>query len=146
MLVICIAVAMAAPSLRGWNRGSQHRDAADQILTLTRYARTQAIADAKTYRLNVDTQKGTCWLTMQDGQNFVNHDTNLGIVFTIPDGARLQLIDAQGTPLQSVDFYPSGRAQIGQIRLTSSNNDVTTIECATPAEGYAVATAQEQSR
>ncbi|MDB4966667.1 MAG: hypothetical protein JWN44_2356, partial [Myxococcales bacterium] len=47
MLVITIAIAVVAPTLRGWSRGSHLRDTAEQFVTLTRLARTQAASSAQ---------------------------------------------------------------------------------------------------
>jgi Tfp pilus assembly protein FimT len=146
MAVICMALAIAAPSLSNWNHGSHQRDAVDQILALTRYARTQAVTNATTYRLNIDKSAGRYWLTMQDGQEFVALGNDMGQVFNVPDGARLELSQDQGPAIDLVEFYPSGRTQAARIRLTSSIGEITTIECAMPAEGFQVATAQVSTR
>lgn len=146
MVIVCTALAMAAPNLRNWNRGQQQRDAADQIVALTRYARTQAVADANTYRLNVDTQTGRYWLTMQDGQQFINLGAEMGREFQVPDGSRLELMSADGPPTTTVDFYPTGRTQLARLRLTSNTGEVTEIACTAPAEGFVVQTAAQQSQ
>ena len=44
--------------MSGWGRGSRLRDAGDQVLALTRWARAQAIASSTVHRLNVDPQTG----------------------------------------------------------------------------------------
>ena len=43
LIILCVALAVTAPSLSGWNRGSKSRDAGEQFLALTRWARTQAL-------------------------------------------------------------------------------------------------------
>src|ERR1041385_6637144 len=68
MVIFCIVMALAAPSLRGFWAGRQTRDAADQILTLTRWASSQAAADSQVYRLNLDTEARTYVVTSQDGE------------------------------------------------------------------------------
>src|SRR4051812_41387822 len=83
LVIISTAMAIAAPSLGGWNRGSKLRDAGDQFLAVARYARTQALANAQTYRLNIDPAGGRYWLTAQEGQGFVNLGNEFGRMFSL---------------------------------------------------------------
>src|SRR6185503_3394053 len=78
MVIITLALAMAAPSLGGWGRAAKLRDTGDQFLAVTRWARSQAIADAQIYRLNLDTSAGTYWLTTQQGEQFVELGNSFG--------------------------------------------------------------------
>src|SRR5580765_396353 len=71
LLILCIAAAASAPSLVGWGRASAVRDAGDQFLSVARWARTQALAESTVYRLNVDANSGTYWVTVQQGMNYV---------------------------------------------------------------------------
>src|SRR3954464_4283125 len=70
LLIIGTVLAMASPSLRGWSRGSKIRDAGEQFLSVARYGRAQAVADARMYRLQVDAKSGTYQLLVQDGEQF----------------------------------------------------------------------------
>ncbi len=144
MAVICVTLALAAPSLSNWSRGSQQRDATDQLLALTRYARTEAITNATTYRLNIDKTAGHYWLTMQDGQEFVALGNTMGQVFSVPDGSRIDLAQEQAPAADIIDFYTSGRTQAARILLTNNIGEIITIECAMPAEGFQVASAPRQ--
>jgi Tfp pilus assembly protein FimT len=145
MVVILTAMAMATPSLRNWNRGQQQRDTVDQILALTRYAKSQAAANATTYRLNVEAPTGRYWLTMQDGQEFVQIGKDLGQVFELPAGMKLELLEAEGAAtITTVDFYSTGRSQTARLRLTNQIGDVTDIACLAPAQGFAVQTGDVQ--
>ena len=53
LVVISAALGIAAPSLSHWGRGQRLRDAGDEFLATVRWARAQAIANSRTYRLNV---------------------------------------------------------------------------------------------
>ena len=145
MVIICTALAMAAPSLRGWSRGSQLRDTGDQFLTLARWARASATADAKIYRLNVDAAAGKYWVTVQQGdQSFASVQSTFGRVYTMPEGLRIELTDLQGKPVDSVDFFPSGRTATGRVRIVGDQQTgAVAIECATPVDGYAYANGQQ---
>src|SRR3972149_3661562 len=54
MVILSTVLAMAAPSLRGFFASRQIQDAAAQILALTQFARSQAVSEGTTYRLNFD--------------------------------------------------------------------------------------------
>ena len=142
LLILCIAAAVAAPSLVGWGRASTVRDAGDQFLAVARWARTQALADSTVYRLNVDAQNGTYWVTVQDGMNFVAPGNEFGRVFQVPDGFSIAMTTVgqdQQQAMTSVDFLPTGRTQPARVRIGRSDNDAVNIECPTPAEGFRLA-------
>ena len=148
LVIICTALAMAAPSLRGWSRGSQLRDAGDQFLTIARWARASATAEAKIYRLNVDAAAGRYWVTVQQrDQQFVAAQSSFGRVYELPEGTRIELTDLQNKPVESVDFYPSGRVAPGRVRIAGppdSNAGVLNIECPTPVDNYAYTADSQQ--
>src|SRR3954471_5099811 len=104
MVLIVIILSIAAPSLRGWSRGSRLRDATDDFLSLTRYARTQAIAKSAICRVNVDPGSGRCWVSMQDGQKFTD-DPDEDAKRIAPSGYRVDVQVAQPTAPNAIDFY-----------------------------------------
>ena len=65
MVILSTVLAMAAPSLRGFFGSRKTNDTASQILSLTQFARSQAISEGIIYRLNFDTRERTYWLTAQ---------------------------------------------------------------------------------
>jgi prepilin-type N-terminal cleavage/methylation domain-containing protein len=159
MVIICVALAMAAPSLRGWSHGSQLRDAGDQFLTLARWARAHAASEARVHRLNVDAAGGKYWVTEQVGtrftsvqttqqdQQFASIPSTFGQVYTLPEGLRIQLTDLQDKTVDAVDIYPSGRMTPARVRISGSQETGSlTIECPTPTEGFSYANGQQQQQ
>ncbi len=138
MVIIAIALTLAAPKLRGWSRGRQLRDSADQFISLTRIARSQAAATGQIYRITIDSQNGTFQLSKQDGQNFVSETTDLGDLNRMPEGAQLQLIGQ--TQSNTIDFYPSGRTQETHVKFTSRQGETILVECLSAAEEFAINT------
>jgi prepilin-type N-terminal cleavage/methylation domain-containing protein len=138
MLVMTIAIGVAVPELRGWNRGARMRDTVDQILTLARMARTEAISTAQVHRLTVD-GSGRCYVSKQEGEQFVALGESRDAVLEMPDGVKVQMTDLQGGARDFVEFYPSGRMQTARIRVTMEDGGYeTVIECATSTEGFRV--------
>src|SRR4051812_36578627 len=137
MMIICVALAMAAPQLRGWNQGAKMRDAGDQVLALTKLARAQSIADSSVYRLTVNQDSGVVSLAVQQGENFVSVGTSVAAPVSMPTDFKVELTDPENKPLEAIDFYPTGRTQPGKLRITYGDNYIYEIECPSPAEGFA---------
>lgn len=136
MVILCIAMAISAPSLRGWSHGARLRDSAEQFLAAARYAHTQAIAQSKMHRLYVDPRAGSYWITVQDGEQFVGVGTDFGRVFTVSDGVEMQVSSPDATtPIEFIEFYPSGRSMPAVARFSDEAASYQVI-CRSPAEGY----------
>jgi len=136
LVVMATILAMAAPSLRGWSHGAQLRDAGEQFLAVTRWARAHAISEAQIHRMNVGPSRYQ--VTIQDGQNFVQIGSEFGRVFQIPENLHLQLTDQQNQPIDHVDFFPTGRTQPARVRISAADGDNVQLECSAPAEGFVV--------
>jgi prepilin-type N-terminal cleavage/methylation domain-containing protein len=149
MVILAAAASMVAPSLRGWSRGAKVRDAGDQFLALTRWARSESVANCQLYRINIDTRQGLYWVTVQDGQNFVSPGTEFGRIFSVPEGFQLIVTGAaaDNAAATAIDFAPSGRTQPMQVVIAGPDpNEIVRLECTTPAEGFRLVNPQEVVR
>jgi prepilin-type N-terminal cleavage/methylation domain-containing protein len=136
MVVLCAALAMVAPSLRGFLRGTSIGDTADQIVALTRWARSQAVADAMTYRWSHDSSARAHGLSRLEGQTFVPLGQEMGRAFFLPDGLELTLDLTAGLATQGIGFYPDGSADIATIRLRDLDGAEILIGTRTPTEDF----------
>lgn len=144
MVVICTVLAMAAPSLRGFFASRETSDAAAQIVALTQLARSQAVTQGRVYRLNMDVQEGTYWLTVQEGGAFENITSEFGRVFSLPSGTQVEWEGPpEGVSPYWINFYPDGRTQAGTIRLIGRHGDVVEIVCLSPTELFHVNVPEE---
>jgi type II secretion system protein H len=145
LAIIAIAVGMAVPRLHGFARGRQTAQCAEQMVALTRYARSQAITRGVPYRLNIDPGNGTYWLTVQqdDGQ-FVQFANNVGFQFKAPEGTRLNWNAPMQQDGQYIQFQPNGRVDPAEIQILSSDGQTYVIGCLSATEMYKVLTPQEQ--
>jgi Tfp pilus assembly protein FimT len=147
LVMVSVLMGVAAPSLRGFLAGSRSRDAANQLLSLTSWARARAIADCTIYRLVIDPQSGAYGLLVQEGEQFVPTGTDFGQTFSLPDGMRLEFTRADHLMVGNwIDFHPSGRTDAATIRLTNTLNELTIIQCPSPAESFRILTNEEASR
>lgn len=141
MMLLCIAAAIAVPSLRGFREGQRMRGASAQVVSLAQWARAQAVTRAVPYRLNVDAATGTYWLTAERAGVFEMLGEDLGRVFELPDGITIESYGAPvaDSPFPCVEFLPTGRTvAAARVRLTDANGAITEIACLSPAEPFQV--------
>jgi type II secretion system protein H len=136
MVIICTALALAAPSLNGWSRGSKMRDAVDQFVALTQFARTQAISTATVHRLQIDGAARAYYVLIQEGDQFVPLNTEMGREFSLPTDFSLKMTDDTGQNRDFVDFYPTGRTEPTTVLITGPDGDAKTIQCPSPTEAF----------
>jgi prepilin-type N-terminal cleavage/methylation domain-containing protein len=139
MVILSTVLAMAAPSLRGFFGSRKTHDEAAQLLALTQYARSAAISEGITYRLNFDTNKHTYWLTSQKAGIFENLKTEFGYVFTFPNDITVELEDAEKDKGDMFfAFTPQGTVTAGTIRLIDRRGLVLEITCPTVTESFSI--------
>jgi prepilin-type N-terminal cleavage/methylation domain-containing protein len=142
LVVIAAALAIAAPAMSGWGRGMRLRDAGDQLFSTVKWARAQAIAQGKVYRLNVEPQNGRYWVSVQEGTEFVPVNEAMGRETFVEDGQTLGLSglsgsnDAQSGSSDHITFYPTGRVQPPAHLTLSDGRGQVDLVCRTPAEGF----------
>jgi len=148
LVLISTLLAIAAPSLRGFVRGRQTKDAAAQILCLTHLARSRAASRGCVYRLNIDSETGTYWLTMQQGGAFVEIESDQGRRRLLPVGVSIALDTPSDDELLSyVQFYPDGRCDPGTIELADGEGEVLHVTCPSASERFhVVSPSEEQTR
>jgi type II secretion system protein H len=170
MMIICVVLAIASPSLRGWSKESALRNAAEDILATTRLARTQAITTGKTHRLCIP-REGGYYLMVLEGTEFVPVPSDFGFApdlalnFQIElakdpaaamdprmgsqsriglSSSRLgngqEMLSSSQSDQPCIDFFPSGRTEPARIRVISQLSGSVEIACASPAEPFEIVT------
>lgn len=93
MVIIAIVAGMLAPAIARFARGRAGDNLAGEIVGLAQYAHAQAIAEARTYRLNFDPNAKQFWLTADNGGGtFTAPKNSFGQRFTLPQEiTRLQV-------------------------------------------------------
>jgi type II secretion system protein H len=147
LLVVALIAATVVPAMRNFAHGRRLGDAATQIVALANYARTQAIAEGKTYRLNLDMSAGTYALTARTYDAFEDLGNDYGELFQVPEGMRL---DCNFSPQQDglyVTFHPNGRTDAGDqpagvdslvIKLVDDDGNQKQIVCQSPTELFQI--------
>jgi Tfp pilus assembly protein FimT len=146
MLILSTVLAMAAPSLRGFFTSRRIDDAAVQILALTQFARSQAISEGATYRLNFDTRDRTYWLTAQKAGVFESLDTELGQVYTLPKDIKLELKDLEQKDKDVfLAFTPHGTMTAGTVQLIDRSGRTLEVTCPTVTESFSIMETRQTS-
>lgn len=138
LTIFAVVVGLAAPSLRNFWTGRGVQDSAAQLLSLTQWARIQAVSDAAVHRLNLDPAAGEYWLTVAVGQEQQAIGSEFGRHFALPAGQKMELLRADQQAQASVDFYPDGRCEPATIRLSDEQGKSLDIVCASPSERFRI--------
>ena len=140
MLIIAIAVGIAAANFRNSARARVIDDVASQVLSLTRYGRTQAMSQGHTYRLNFNQSDSSYWLTQQDfGAAPQQLGTEIGQKFQAPADVQFEVKVQQQTDGVYVEFGPDGRTMVGEIDIKNQSGRLIRIICESPTETYHIA-------
>ncbi len=138
LAIIAVAVMMMAPTLANFVRGRGPTNTAGQFVALAHWARSQAVTDGATYRLNIDTQAGTWWLTKDNGQKFASVDGNYGQVFSAPEDVRIQTDAAKVDTAQVIAFDPSGRNDPATVKFIGVRGGESDAVCETAMDSFHV--------
>ncbi len=145
LALVSLVAAMAAPSLRGFSKGRKMANATAEILALSRYAYSQAIAQGQNYRLNFDEVGRFFWLTVQNGVVFQDLQTEFGRHFSLPQNTSAAWLNDGQTPFRNyVEFHPDGRTEAGTLRLADDKGRETLIGCLSQTETLRVIRPSEQ--
>jgi len=99
MTIIAIVAAVAVPTMRAFTIGRGNNNTATQIVALANYARAQAAAEGRIYRLNFDPSTGEYWLTAQNAGVFQPPTaSDFGRRFQVADGVQMDVrVNPQAT-------------------------------------------------
>ncbi len=136
MVIVCIALAVAAPALRDFWRGSETRNNALQILALARWARSQSINGARVLALRIDPGAGTYRLEASGEMGAEPLLCEFGRTFSLPEGCRVQVSVSPGAEPNCIRFYPNGRTDGLRILLQGPGPDEIEVAASSPTEDF----------
>lgn len=145
MLILSTVLAMAGPSLRGFFASRKAHDTAAQILAITQYARSQAISEGITYRLNFDVSERTYWLTSWQSGTFKELKTGLGRTFTLPKDIEMDLENVEEDQGKIfLKFTPRGIVTAGTVRLSDQSGRTVEVTAPTMTEPFYIVEGAEE--
>ena len=135
LVIIAIALGVAAPALDNFAHARVPGNTAAQFVALAQYARTQAISNGTTYRINVDVPNRRWFLTKDDGtSNFVADDSKFGQPFTLPDGITMDCSVTPTNGAQIIEFQPNGRFDPATLHFRDKTGVTATVVAADPLD------------
>ncbi len=137
LVIMATVMALAAPTLRGWSKGSRLRNSADEFIAATRWARSRAASDGSNYVIAIDKQNNTYKVQVQNGQTYSDADGQFAAAVTLPEGSKID------STSDSITFYPTGRVQPATVKITADDGETIAVQCASPAEEFAVASTDQ---
>jgi prepilin-type N-terminal cleavage/methylation domain-containing protein len=171
LLLLGVILTLAAPALSGFFGGRQTADAAQTVLSLTRSAHSLSVSQGQLCRLNIDTESGAFWLTVQEGATFVPVAGDAGCRVQVPEGTQVSIVQsttpaaaapaaaptasfghsgfmngrlgAQAASASYIDFYPTGRNDIATIEITGTHRQRYQVTCASATESFSVISPSE---
>lgn len=150
LALLAVVAMMVAPSFRNFARAQDAEDSANQILALSRWAQTQAVARAERYRLYMDQQTGQYQLMVERGQVFETLGEEFGRAFVLPHGVHMECSVLTEGNRSYVQFDPDGRVwayprefnigltQSGSVRLIAADGSAITLLCDSPTENLRI--------
>lgn len=139
MIILCTVLAMAAPSLRGFFTSHQLNDMCEQVLVMTRYAKSQAVFEGINYRVNFDPDQRLFWLSSLDGSMYERLRNNFGNYFQIPPEVEMDFYDIDNERgIYYLQFNPLGYSSECRIRLQDNQDNILEIVCDSPGENYEI--------
>lgn len=147
MVILTVMVAVVVPSLGAFTIGRKTNYAAIQIVALAKFARSQAVNEGRTYRLNFQTSNPpSLWLTVQNVGQFVEPGNSLANRLQLPDGVTMRTdLTAQPPDGTYVDFHSDGRTGDGPVHVWITDRQGRMIEmaCLSPTELFHVLPPEE---
>lgn len=146
MAILALMVAVVAPSLGAFAGGRRTSYAATQIVSLSQYARTQAVNEGRVWRMNFDPSTRSVWLTVQNGSQFQQPSSDLGERTQAADGIEMRLDLQPQSDGTYVTFHPDGRTDPAHIWLSDRQGRVIEIACLSPTELFRILPPEEMTQ
>lgn len=147
MIILCTVLAMAAPSLRGFFSSRQMYDLAEQIQTLARYGRIQAVSEARYFRLEFDVQQRLYGLAVLREGRYELLQKSFGMSYPLPADLDIEFekFDYTGG-MYVLTFNLQGHAKECRIRMRDSKNNRIDLVCRGPADNFELIVLDENDR
>ncbi len=146
LALIAIMISAAAPSFSSFSRGQEPQYASARFLSLTHWARSQAITDGAKYRIVVDEMAGKWSLEVEKDGAF-EESPQAGSSYTLPEGVSIHVTNAEsegGRPV--IVFEPTGRTTVCSVTFSGNKNEPIVAECKVAGGFFSIQQQAEVSR
>ena len=139
MVILSTVLAIAVPSLRGFFASRKINDVAEQMVTMTRYAKIRSISDSRSYRVNFDLHEREYWVSTFDPNRDSAIKNNFGKVHLIPSNIQMQFNDVPAEAgIYYLQFDPEGYSRACSVRLSDNQENILELVCYSPPENFEI--------
>lgn len=138
VIIVAIMFAVMLPSMRSTAERNRLRSSVRQVTTLMKYARTEAVFNARTTQLFLDTETHQFWLDLRTPDEKTGRydpkkpKTNMERKRELDTRVRFDSINAAPENILdevvAFDFYPDGTASPGLVTFTNGSPTLYTLE------------------
>jgi Tfp pilus assembly protein FimT len=146
MGILTLVVAMVAPSLSGFAAGRRTGYTATRIVSMAGYARTQAVTEGRTWRMNFDLASSAMWLTVQEGNQFQAPSSDLGARSQAADGIQIRTDLPPQHDGTYIEFHSDGRTDPAHIWITDSQGRTVEVACLAATELFRILRPEEMTQ
>jgi len=136
MVLIAIMLAVVAPSLSGFGSGRKLDNAVDHFLATTRWAQSQAVADAQPMAIQIDPSANTYLVDSVNGDTRTPVSGEFGQAVQLPSGFKIEMVSG-GAESNVILFHPDSRCTPAVVRFTSNLSETADVASNSPAEPFA---------
>jgi type II secretion system protein H len=143
LMIITIVVGAVVPSLRGFTMGRSSKNTATRLLAMTNYARTQAISEGRSYRLNYNAATRSFWLDYADG---VALPEDIASRLEVDERLAVHVsnMSTGSTGDHYIEFRPSGRMTPASIVIVDQSNAEIEVACSSATELFRIVPESER--
>jgi hypothetical protein len=98
----------------------------------------QAVATGNIHAIVIDQGAASFSVVIENNEQRAAVDGPFRTSTPMPEGGRIEAVNAAGTAIDTIRFYPTNRVDPARVRLIDKNGFSAMVECLTPAEEYAV--------
>lgn len=140
MLIIGLMLTVVVPSMGGLLKAQRLDQCARTLAGMLKEARVCSAADAKAYRLVIDTEDGTCWLEALTPEGFDRPESSIGKILELGDDVMFELEGGtEDGSLLMIRVEPDGMAELAQIVVTrKQDGKQLAVYCRTPTEPFII--------
>lgn len=122
-IIIFVLVGLSTPLFKTSFSGIQLKKTCQELIQLMRYAQAKSIAERGITRINLDFDKGTFWLSVQEDSasgKFKRLGGRWGKVFTIAQAITIEPVGdlPEDQEMPCISFYPDGTSDKAKIKIS----------------------------
>lgn len=147
LTIMAIVLLVAMPRMQSFSATRRLNQAATDLLAMTRYARTMAVSEGRTYQLHIDRTDHLFYLTSTglEGQQQLRNDH--GRAHDLAHQLTIEWRDTIDPATRGyIEFSPDGESDVATLRLEDLQGNMLDVRNLSPGESFHIHTPREMER